>query len=110
MLRDGVAAVDLDDDDQRLRVIALGGDELARRALERGGRREVGVRRELAPLGRLGPQLGVDLRPQSRAGAAVEREEARADAERRDERDRERELRAQAAGEQSPSHAARSSR
>ena len=80
------AAMRLHDDQQRLGVISLAGQEPLGGALERGGRGEVGLGAELRPLRRLGPQVGVDLRAQSRADAAVEREKAGRHAERGDER------------------------
>ena len=82
MVADRPSAVDLDDVDQRLGVIALAGDEPLRGSLERGRGREIGGRGELAPFGGLRPELGVDLAAQSRARAAIEREEARTDGRR----------------------------
>ena len=91
------AAVDLDGDDQRLRVVALAGDEAPGGLLDRRRRREVGAGGRLAPFRGLGAQLRVELAAQPRAGSAVEGEEARADGDRGDERDRDRQLGAQTA-------------
>ncbi len=90
-----LAAGGLHDDQQRLGVVALGGDELrGRRARAPPGvdRSEWAVNCRHSDS--LRSQLGVDLRSQARAGAAVKGKEAGADGERRDERDRERQLRA----------------
>ena len=54
---DGLAAVDLDDVDQRLCVVALGGHESPSGPLERRGRRQIRAGRGLPPLGRLSAQL-----------------------------------------------------
>ena len=98
VVADRAAAAWLDDDDQRLGVIALRREEPSARVLQRGGRRDVRGRGELAPFRLLGLQLGIDLGLQARTRAVVEGQEAGGDREHGDERDRHRELRAQATG------------
>ena len=100
-------AGDVDDEDPRRRVIALRGDEAARCLLHRGRRREVATGAHLLPLSRLRGQVLVDAILQPAARAAVDRHEGQTERQRGDQRDRERELRAQARGQQPPSHAAR---
>jgi hypothetical protein len=92
-------AGDLNDDQQRLGVIALRPDELVSRASERGRSGEVGVSGRRFPFGHLRSELGVDLRAQARARDPVHGKKARADPHCCRHGDRDRELRPQAAGD-----------
>ena len=96
MISDCATTVDLQRDELRLSVVALSRDKTLGGVLQRGGRGQIGTGDRLSPFRGLGVQLLVKLGLEARRGSAVEREERGADRDRGDDRDRCRQLGAQA--------------